>query len=105
MSDSKLVSLIVADGKSETPITELKQYMDQMDRELSSTTLGQSFEKKVGKAAKKGMEDSFSDIESFEPVDIDMNALKNILESYQAEMGGSGPASTLLGPWESSSTK
>lgn len=44
------------------------------------------------------MEDSFSDIESFEPVDIDMNALKNILESYQAQMGGAGPASNLLGP-------
>ncbi|RZF40264.1 hypothetical protein LSTR_LSTR007464 [Laodelphax striatellus] len=86
------------DAKSETPITELKQYMDQMDRELSTTTLGQSFEKKVVNKAKKGMEDSFSDIENFEPVDIDMNALKNILESYQAEMGGSGPASNLLGP-------
>uniref|UniRef100_A0A023F1B7 Putative mads box transcription factor n=2 Tax=Triatoma infestans TaxID=30076 RepID=A0A023F1B7_TRIIF len=74
--------------------SELKQYMDQMDRELSNTTMGQSFHKKSA----KGMEDSFSDIESFEPVDIDMNALKNILESYQAQMGGAGPASNLLGP-------
>lgn len=46
----------------------------------------------------KGMEDSFSEVENFEPVDIDMNALKNILESYQAQMGGAGPASNLLGP-------
>lgn len=44
------------------------------------------------------MEDSFSDIESFKPVDIDMNALKNILQSYEEEMGGAGPASTMLGP-------
>jgi hypothetical protein len=44
------------------------------------------------------MEDSFSDIESFEPVDIDMNALRNILESYESQMGGPGPASNLLGP-------
>lgn len=44
------------------------------------------------------MEDSFSDIESFEPVDIDVNALKNILASYQAQMGGAGPASNMLGP-------
>lgn len=27
-----------------------------------------------------------------------MNALKNILESYQSQMGGAGPASNLLGP-------
>ncbi|KAF6202537.1 hypothetical protein GE061_002933 [Apolygus lucorum] len=65
-----------------------------MDRELSSTTLGQSFIKKQPKT----MEDSFSDIETFEPVDIDMNALKNILASYQSQMGGAGPASNLLGP-------
>jgi hypothetical protein len=42
--------------------------------------------------------DTFEDIEAFEPVDIDMNALKNILESYQSQMGGAGPASNMLGP-------
>jgi hypothetical protein len=42
--------------------------------------------------------DNFEDIEAFEPVDIDMNALKNILESYQAQMGGAGPAINMLGP-------
>lgn len=42
--------------------------------------------------------DSFEDTEDFEPVDIDMNALKNILESYQSQMGGAGPASNMLGP-------
>ncbi|KAL1128944.1 hypothetical protein AAG570_013478 [Ranatra chinensis] len=80
---------------SEGETNELKQYMDQMDRELANTTMGQSFHKKL---SNKGMEDSFSDIESFEPVDIDMNALRNIMESYQSQMGGAGPASNLLGP-------
>lgn len=42
--------------------------------------------------------DNFEDIETFEPVDIDMNALKNILESYQSQMGGAGPAVNMLGP-------
>lgn len=74
--------------------SELKQYMDQMDRELETTTLGQSFIKKQP----KGMEDSFSDIESFEPVDIDMNAVQNMLASYEAQMGGPGPATNILGP-------
>lgn len=42
--------------------------------------------------------DNFGDTEAFEPVDIDMNALKNILESYQSQMGGAGPAINMLGP-------
>lgn len=44
-------------------------------------------------------EDSFDDIEDFKPVDIDLTALKNVLASYQSEMGvGPGPASSMLGP-------
>ena len=31
--------------KSREPESELKQYMDQMDRELAGTSMGQSFEK------------------------------------------------------------
>jgi len=31
--------------KSREPESELKQYMDQMDRELAGTPMGQSFEK------------------------------------------------------------
>lgn len=71
---------------------KMQEYMDQMDKELANTTIGESFYK-VNKS-----ETSFDDIETFKPVDIDMNALKNILESYQAEMGESGPASNMLGP-------
>ncbi|KAK3924166.1 LOW QUALITY PROTEIN: Protein ecdysoneless [Frankliniella fusca] len=91
-------------GKKKSPDPELKQYMDQMDRELANTTLAQSFEKKTSKTEKKVQsvptqeDDTFDDVEDFRPVDIDMNALKNILESYQSQMGGAGPASNLLGP-------
>ncbi|XP_069701483.1 protein ecdysoneless [Periplaneta americana] len=90
--------------KGEKPESELKQYMDQMDRELASTTMGQSFEKVGSKIKGKNTrsnttdDDGFEDIEAFEPVDIDMNALKNILESYQSQMGGAGPATNMLGP-------
>jgi hypothetical protein len=31
--------------KNKEPESELKQYMDQMDRELAGTPMGQSFEK------------------------------------------------------------
>lgn len=91
--------------KGREPESELKQYMDQMDRELASSTMGQSFEKVTSTKAKRPVSstvseegDSFEDIEAFEPVDIDMNALKNILESYQSQMGGAGPAINMLGP-------
>ncbi|KAJ8958175.1 hypothetical protein NQ318_006114 [Aromia moschata] len=69
---------------------KMQEYMEQMDRELASTTIGESFEKKNG--------DSFEDIESFKPVDIDVNALKNILESYRSQLGEAGPSSNMLGP-------
>lgn len=74
------------EGKS-----KMKEYMDEMDRELASTTIGESFMKKENG-------DGFEDIESFKPVDIDVNALKNILESYRCQMGEAGPSSNMLGP-------
>nr|CAD7260029.1 unnamed protein product [Timema shepardi] len=86
------------------PESEIKQYMDQMDKELSSTTIGHSFEKsncskhKGVNGTSKSEEESFDDIENFKPVDIDMNALKNILASYQSQLGGAGPSTNLLGP-------
>lgn len=70
----------------------MQQYMDQMDLELAETSIGQSFVKKNTDAA------TFDDVEDFEPVDIDMNALKNILESYRSQMGEAGPSSNMLGP-------
>ncbi|KAJ6641855.1 Protein ecdysoneless [Pseudolycoriella hygida] len=68
----------------------IKAYMQQMDKELAGTTIANSFEKKPA-------DDSFEDIENFEPVDIDVNALKNIAQSYQSQFGGPGPATSLLG--------
>uniref|UniRef100_A0A182WL77 Uncharacterized protein n=1 Tax=Anopheles minimus TaxID=112268 RepID=A0A182WL77_9DIPT len=88
--------------------SELKTYMDQMDRELAGTTIGKSFETAIddedgtdGKQATASADstagDDFDDIESFKPVNIDMNTLKNMMESYQSQIGGPGPAANLLG--------
>lgn len=74
--------------------TSLKKYMDQMDLELSKTTIGQSFEKKSGGDCTS--DGDFDDIEDFTPVDIDRNTVKNMVQSYQSQLGGPGPASTLL---------
>nr|CAI5836377.1 unnamed protein product [Callosobruchus analis] len=65
----------VKEQSYENEKSKMEAYMEQMDRELASTA-----------------------IESFTPVDIDVNALKNILESYKSQLGEAGPSSTMLGP-------
>uniref|UniRef100_A0A182Q2G5 Uncharacterized protein n=1 Tax=Anopheles farauti TaxID=69004 RepID=A0A182Q2G5_9DIPT len=84
--------------------SELKTYMDQMDRELAGTTIGKSFETAIGgdegtDTAPTGSAtaDDFDDIETFQPVNIDVNTLRNMMESYQSQLGGPGPAANLLG--------
>lgn len=79
---------------------EIQTYMEQMDRELSKTTIGKSFETTIGEPGEQKQHadgDDFDDIETFKPVDIDVNTLKNMMESYQAQIGGPGPAANLLG--------
>lgn len=70
--------------------TGFQQYVDQMDAELSKTTIGESFELNTN------AECSFDDVESFKPVNINRNTLKNIAESYQSQLGEPGPTSALL---------
>lgn len=72
---------------------KLKNYMDAMDKELSTTTIGKSFVQK-----EKPEEDNFDDIENFKPIDIDKNLIQNLLASYKAQMGEAGPTGNLLGP-------
>lgn len=75
-------------------------YMEQMDRELAGTTIGSSFKPKSNASALNdddADDEDFDDIESFEPVDIDVNAMKNLAESYKAQYGNHGPTSSLLG--------
>lgn len=80
----------VKDDSDKTPKNKMQEYMDEMDRQLAQTSIGESFIKKNG--------DDFEDIESFTPVDIERNALKNILESYKSQLGDAGPSSNMLGP-------
>lgn len=71
--------------------SEFEEYINQMDRELSKTTIMSGFEKKPPN------DDEFDDIEEFNPVDIDVNTVKNMVESYKSQLGGAGPAGNLLG--------
>lgn len=76
---------------------DIAVYMEQMDRELAATTIGKSFKRKAADNVKESEdEEDFDDIESFKPVDIDVNALQNLAASYQAQIGGHGPTASLL---------
>ncbi|KAL3877377.1 hypothetical protein ACJMK2_035095 [Sinanodonta woodiana] len=87
----------------------LDQYMDVMDRELAKTDVGKSFEKQQKTkpkpdankatprktAGSKGRDINDED-DDFQPVDVDLNTVKNMLESLGAQQGLPGPASNIL---------
>ena len=60
--------------------------MQQMDKELASTTMAASFDR-IGQQQEG---------EGLKPVDIDFNLVKNLLESYTSQEGGAGPTSNIL---------
>lgn len=64
--------------------------MRQMDRELSQTKIGTSFERLSDGSSKEGPDTDF-------PVDLDLNLVKNMLESFEAQEGLPGPAGSILG--------
>ncbi|NXB73169.1 ECD protein, partial [Donacobius atricapilla] len=84
-------------------VGSLKAYMSEMDRELAQTNVGKSFTtQKRGassvEAATSGSAGPDSGAEDAElaPVDVDMNLVANLLESYSAQAGLAGPTSNIL---------
>lgn len=45
----------------------------------------------------QGTSSANDEMDEFAPVDVDMNLVKNLLDSYSSQEGLSGPASNLLG--------
>ncbi|KAM8924491.1 protein ecdysoneless homolog isoform 2-T2 [Pelodytes ibericus] len=85
----------------------LRSYMDVMDRELAQTNIGKSFTIKDTQSMSASLgptaaEDRTSDeeVSAEEPcpasVDVDLNLVTNLLESYSSQAGLAGPASNLL---------
>ncbi|XP_040292468.1 protein ecdysoneless homolog isoform X1 [Bufo bufo] len=88
-------------------LQSLHSYMDVMDRELAHTNIGKSFTKKTNvqgavnpKTAKANESNSEEEVNADEsdlaPVDLDLNLVTNILESFSSQSGLAGPASNLL---------
>ncbi|NXO77262.1 ECD protein, partial [Sitta europaea] len=84
-------------------VGSLRAYMDEMDRELAQTNVGKSFtthkrgasSAEAAPAEGAGPERGAEDAE-LAPLDVDMNLVANLLESYSAQAGLAGPTSTLL---------
>ncbi|XP_028982844.1 protein ecdysoneless homolog [Betta splendens] len=90
-------------------LDSLKSYMDQMDQELMSTNIGQSFNqtnynsKDLGNGSSHSATDSSPGAagpedaeEEIQPLDVDFNLVTNLLESLSCQAGLAGPASNLL---------
>ncbi|XP_037542033.1 protein ecdysoneless homolog [Nematolebias whitei] len=91
-------------------LDSLKRYMDQMDQELLSTNVGQSFTQTnykpamdVGSSHSSATDDVSKEDggvenaeEEIQPLDIDVNLVTNLLESLSSQAGLAGPASNLL---------
>eukprot|EP00250_Pteridium_aquilinum_P017653 c23719_g1_i1 orf=225-2279(-) len=77
--------------------TFMEDYAEVLSRELTSSSLAKSFVpiEKSATIADKNKETE--DMEGLPPVNIDMNLLQNLLESYSSQHGLPGPASNLLG--------
>ncbi|XP_062435966.1 protein ecdysoneless homolog [Rhea pennata] len=81
----------------------LKSYMKEMDCELAHTNVGRSFStQKKGVSSVKATtsqnagHDSGTEDTELTPIDLDMNLVANMLESYSAQAGLAGPASNIL---------
>ncbi|XP_060076683.1 protein ecdysoneless homolog [Ylistrum balloti] len=95
--------------KQKTSVPTVKDYMDMMDRELAPSNVGKSFEREpqVGNGThtqpnkpsnkKQNVNRDIDDEDDdFQPVNIDVNTVKNMLESIGAQQGLAGPASNIL---------
>ncbi|NXB11700.1 ECD protein, partial [Cnemophilus loriae] len=84
-------------------VGSLKSYMDEMDRELAQTNVGKSFttQKRAASSVEAATSesagpDSGAEDAELAPVDVDMNLVANLLESYSAQAGLAGPTSNIL---------
>ncbi|XP_077206545.1 protein ecdysoneless homolog [Paroedura picta] len=88
-------------------VGSLKSYMDEMDSQLASTNIGKSFTtqpRMVEPSKDCSSQNTDSDLKDdlgagaadLRPVDIDLNLVANLLESYTAQDGLAGPVSNIL---------
>ncbi|XP_017331237.1 protein ecdysoneless homolog [Ictalurus punctatus] len=81
-------------------LDNLRRYMDEMDQELRTTNVGQSFTYNSKQGGDIGADVAGSsaqtDDDDLQPLDLDVNLVTNLLESLSSQAGLAGPASNLL---------
>ncbi|KAF9601623.1 hypothetical protein IFM89_021089 [Coptis chinensis] len=81
--------------------TFMDSYSEVLNEELKTTTLEKSFVRANEQSSKKDNEGTSSTHENvdedFTPVDVDVNLVKSLLDSFSSQQGLPGPASNLLG--------
>nr|XP_054493368.1 LOW QUALITY PROTEIN: protein ecdysoneless homolog [Agelaius phoeniceus] len=84
-------------------VGSLKAYMRDMDRELAQTNVGKSFSSHKRGASSVGAAPCESagpgcgaEAAELAALDVDMNLVANLLESYSAQAGLAGPTSNIL---------
>ncbi|KAL3838658.1 hypothetical protein ACJIZ3_023249 [Penstemon smallii] len=78
----------------------MSSYSDTLNKELKDTTLNNTFVHAHGQSSTKNDEGTSGvneDMDEFTPVDVDINLVKNFLDSFSSQEGMPGPASNLLG--------
>ncbi|KAJ1268675.1 hypothetical protein BS78_07G152800 [Paspalum vaginatum] len=76
----------------------MESYSDALNKELSSTTLEKSFARAPRpETNNKDSSDAAATAAEMTPVDVDLNLVESILNSYSSQQGLPGPASNLLG--------
>ncbi|KAK0603902.1 hypothetical protein LWI29_009917 [Acer saccharum] len=88
-------------GENDGEDTFMHSYADALNNELKNTTLKKSFVRANEESSKKieGASNA-TDLdmdEDFTPVDVDVNLVKNLLDSFSYQEGLPGPTSNLLG--------
>ncbi|CAN0878460.1 Protein ecdysoneless homolog [Linum grandiflorum] len=76
-------------------------YSTALNKELKDTAVGKTFVNATGQTSKQneGTSNAVDDDmdEEFNPIDVDFNLVKNLLDSFSSQQGQPGPASNLLG--------
>ncbi|CAO2163186.1 unnamed protein product [Urochloa humidicola] len=76
----------------------MESYSDALNKELSSTTLEKSFARAPHTGTNdEGPSNAAPTDGEMTPVDVDLNLVESILNSYSSQQGLPGPASNLLG--------
>ncbi|XP_024522495.1 protein ecdysoneless homolog [Selaginella moellendorffii] len=76
----------------------MEEYSDAIQHELKNSSVSKTFaQPDVSRASGSASTSATATGDDNLPVDVDLNLLKNLLDSYSSQQGLPGPASNVLG--------